>query len=52
MDSLCMSCGLCCDGTMYTTVSVTDDDQPANLEQAGFHIQIHADSRRTGPTQP
>ena len=37
--SLCLSCGLCCDGTLFGKVTVKPDDILPPLEAAGIQIQ-------------
>ena len=36
VDSICVGCGMCCDGTMYRTVDVGGDDRLELLESAGL----------------
>jgi Fe-S-cluster containining protein len=36
-DALCMRCGLCCDGTLYGSVSVQESER-ARLERVGLHV--------------
>lgn len=35
---LCVSCGLCCDGTIFERVPVLDDDDPSHLRQRGVRF--------------
>ena len=36
MTSLCVGCGICCDGTMYKSVDLYKNDRPDLLEEAGL----------------
>ncbi|MBI1298543.1 hypothetical protein GC175_26720 [bacterium] len=44
--SLCMRCGLCCDGTLFEWARVVPDDDPAQLDAGGFVLQTHRDRQR------
>lgn len=35
-DSICVGCGMCCDGTLFSRASVTSNDDPALLATLGF----------------
>ncbi len=48
--ALCRSCGFCCDGTLFSTVSVGDLDPVTPLVTAGIRIVAH-DAKRSF-TQP
>lgn len=37
--SLCLSCGLCCDGTIFEKAPLESGDDPAPLKIAGFEIR-------------
>ena len=39
-DSLCVGCGLCCDGTLFSRVNVGSDDQES-LARLGFSFFLH-----------
>ena len=43
MDSICVGCGMCCDGTMYRTVDVGGDDRLELLESAGLIFSTEGD---------
>lgn len=45
MKNICQSCGLCCDGTMYTHVSLEDADNQERLVSLGLHL-------RNGQSEP
>ncbi len=36
--TLCLSCGLCCDGTLFRRVAVGPEDNIIRLEAAGSHV--------------
>ncbi len=38
--SLCLDCGLCCDGTMHTTVALEPADDRAVLQGEGFRLLV------------
>ena len=40
MTSLCIDCGLCCDGTMYSTVEINEADRQARLQKKGFNLLL------------
>ena len=40
MTSLCIDCGLCCDGTMYSTVEINETDRLARLQKKGFNLLL------------
>ncbi len=44
MTSICVGCGMCCDGTMYRTVEVGEGDQRDLLETAGLAFTIKDDA--------
>lgn len=35
-DSICVGCGMCCDGTLFSRASVTSNDDPVSLVSLGF----------------
>ena len=41
MTSLCLDCGLCCDGTMHSTVALQAGDDRGVLERSGFHLMVY-----------
>lgn len=47
-DSICLSCGLCCDGTMFSQVTLALSDSVETLEAAGV-VLITKDDRTTLP---
>ncbi len=40
-ENICIDCGLCCDGTLFTQVPLTDDDDAAPLKALGFVLKDH-----------
>jgi Fe-S-cluster containining protein len=48
--SLCLTCGLCCDGTLFSSVRLKPDDEITALKAVGIHIV--SDSERNIFTQP
>jgi hypothetical protein len=48
---LCLQCGLCCDGTLFTEIKM-DDDERAYVESLGLVPQVAPDGALTGPPQP
>ena len=38
--SLCLDCGLCCDGTMHSTVALEHGDDREVLLRTGFHLLL------------
>lgn len=38
--SLCLTCGLCCDGTLFTFVQLTLEDDITPLEAVGINVQL------------
>jgi len=38
--SLCLDCGLCCDGTMHSTVALEHADDRETLLRSGFHLLL------------
>jgi uncharacterized protein len=43
--SLCLSCGLCCDGTLFSDVRLKPTDNIAALTAKGLQISVEAGSR-------
>ena len=43
--ALCLSCGLCCNGTMFGRVHLQVGDVEAPLEARGIQIQTNGDKR-------
>lgn len=43
--SLCLACGLCCDGTIFSQVTLKPEDDVAPLEANGVHILIDGNAR-------
>jgi Fe-S-cluster containining protein len=43
--SICVGCGMCCDGTMYRTVDVGQDDSIEILTSAGFVFTSRPEGR-------
>ena len=50
MTSICVGCGMCCDGAMYKNVEVGEGDQRELLATAGLVLAIKDDATRF--TQP
>jgi Fe-S-cluster containining protein len=48
--ALCLSCGFCCDGTLFSTVPLVAADALAPLRASGIEIQINA--AKSGFSQP
>jgi len=48
---LCLSCGLCCSGTVFSTITL-DSDEPGRAEQAGFTLVRDPASGSLGAAQP
>lgn len=44
--SLCVRCGLCCDGTIFEWASVVPEDDPTQLDAGGFVVQTVEDRQR------
>jgi uncharacterized protein len=44
--SLCVRCGLCCDGTIFEWGRVVPEDEPAQLDAGGFVLQTVGDRQR------
>jgi len=42
--SLCLSCGLCCDGTLFSSVPLKQDDEITPLKTVGINIVSDSDS--------
>jgi hypothetical protein len=42
--SLCLTCGLCCDGTLFPFVRLKPDDEITPLEAAGINIILDSNS--------
>lgn len=42
--SLCLSCGLCCDGTIFGRVQLKEGDQPIPLQAGGIQILKKGDA--------
>lgn len=40
---LCLSCGLCCDGSLYTAVRLAPSDSIADLQAAGLPIRVEGE---------
>jgi uncharacterized protein len=38
MDNICLDCGLCCDGTMFSKVDVGEADSVESLAASGVHV--------------
>lgn len=38
--ALCLSCGLCCDGTLFGTVPLKAGDDPLPLQAGGIRLQV------------
>jgi uncharacterized protein len=43
--ALCLSCGLCCDGTLFSAVTLKSTDDIAALTTKGLQISVEAGSR-------
>jgi len=43
VESICVGCGMCCDGTMYRNVEVGGDDRLERLETAGLLLSTRDD---------
>jgi uncharacterized protein len=41
--SLCLGCGLCCDGTIFSEVPLKPEDQVAPLTAGGIHVLLDND---------
>ena len=37
-ESLCLACGLCCDGTLFADVKLQPADEPERLRQHGLRL--------------
>src|SRR5688500_6432784 len=37
--SLCVECGLCCNGSLFSEVELASDDEGADLESVGLRIE-------------
>jgi len=48
---LCLSCGMCCSGTVFSTISL-DGDEPDQAEQAGFTLVPDPEDGSIGAAQP
>ena len=46
MTSICVGCGMCCDGTMYKSVDVGEGDQRDLLDTAGLVFTQEGDATR------
>jgi uncharacterized protein len=46
MTSLCLDCGLCCDGTMHSTVALEHGDDRSVLLRSGFHLLLFEEEAR------
>ena len=44
LQSVCMTCGLCCDGGTYSNVDLAPTDQRAPLHAAGLDIKVRGDA--------
>jgi hypothetical protein len=44
--SLCLTCGLCCDGTIFSSVQLKSDDEIIPLKAVGINIVPDSDSNR------
>jgi hypothetical protein len=44
--SLCLACGLCCDGTIFTEVNLKSEDEVRSLESSGIKILSDKDSHK------
>ena len=42
--SLCLTCGLCCDGTIFSSVPLKPDDEISPLETVGIDIVLDSDA--------
>lgn len=45
-NSLCISCGFCCDGTLFSHVPIRNADDLPTLEAAAFEIFLCGEQRR------
>jgi Fe-S-cluster containining protein len=45
--SLCLTCGLCCDGTIFSSVPLNPDDEISPLETVGIDIVLDSDANRS-----
>lgn len=45
MTSICVGCGLCCDGTMYSTVDIAGEDRTDVLTQAGITLSTRENTQ-------
>jgi Fe-S-cluster containining protein len=45
-ESLCLSCGLCCNGAIFADVQLHDTDNPARLRLLGLHLSPPAQNKR------
>lgn len=43
--SICVGCGLCCDGTMYSTVDMVGEDRADVLTQAGITLSTRENTQ-------
>ena len=43
--SLCLDCGFCCDGTIFSEVSLKPEDKVARLAASGIHVLLDRDPR-------
>ena len=44
--SLCLACGLCCDGTLFSNVHLNAEEAVMPLEASGIQIVIDGDARK------
>ncbi|HEX7861643.1 MAG TPA: YkgJ family cysteine cluster protein [Verrucomicrobiae bacterium] len=50
--SLCVECGLCCDGSLFSEVELASDDEGAALESVGLQIEDSDDDEPAVLMQP
>ena len=49
-DSICLACGICCDGTLFAGVTLVAKDNPKWLKATGLNIrQLRSEARLTQP---
>ena len=44
-DSICVGCGMCCDGTLFSHVTMKPNDDPALLGSLGFVVEGNGSNR-------
>jgi uncharacterized protein len=51
-ESLCLSCGLCCNGVIFAEVRLQPGDLPQRLRQLGLSLRPATSPRGTGKAEP